>query len=119
MNANDIFPEDWVTAQKLPDQDVHLTIERFCYETLNDGTEKPCLFFKETDKGLVLNKTNKNTVQKLHGDETDDWAGKMISLFKMEVPFRGEMVWGTRIRLTTPEKTNVQPTPEPEPVPFV
>ena len=41
---------------------------------------------------MVLNKTNANTIAKMHGEETDDWAGKRIILCAREVEFQGTMM---------------------------
>ena len=50
-----------------------LTIDRLEMEEMQDGTRKPALHFQETDKGLVLNKTNGTTIAARPMADTDDW----------------------------------------------
>ncbi len=58
------------------------------------------LHFKETIKGLPLNKTNIERLEKICGsEETDDWKGKQVVLFWDDtVEFMGEAKGGIRIR---------------------
>lgn len=79
------------------------TLEEFKADELSEPEEKYILYFQETNKGLVLNKTNFKTLMKVHPvDDTDEWIGCQITLYATEVEFRGETVWGTRIRLAPP-----------------
>lgn len=49
-------------------------------------------------KPLVLNTTNIASIERIHGDETDDWIGKQIVLFNDEnVSFGGEITGGVRV----------------------
>lgn len=58
------------------------------------------LHFAETEKGLALNKTNIQRLEKIFGsDDTDDWMGKQVVLFWDEtVEYMGEMKGGIRVR---------------------
>jgi hypothetical protein len=69
---------------------------------------KPVLYFRHPRdaKALVLNKTNWKTINEVLGsDETDDWAGKQITLYATEVESFGETVLAIRVRLKKPIKT--------------
>jgi len=82
-----------------------VTVDRIeMQEVGTDQQEKPVLYFKGIDPGLVLNKTNSSTLAKLLGDETDDWEGKKIGLFTTEVDFSGQMVLAIRVRLKLPKQ---------------
>lgn len=59
--------------------------------------KKPILFFKEYEKGVVLNKTNSNNIAKLYGSETDDWPGKTVILGTEMVTYQGETKPSIRI----------------------
>jgi hypothetical protein len=77
------------------------------------------LFFREEEKGLVLNKTNTTIIAKLYGDDTDDWVGKPVTLYATEVQFQGDMVDAIRVRNKPPrqprkEKVNVPAQPSTE-----
>ena len=43
------------------------------------------MYFEGKPKGLVLNKTNANTISDAYGDETEHWEGKEIVLYEAEV----------------------------------
>lgn len=103
---NDLFPTNYLKAADFEDGDAVLTIKKFTQETLGQGrdaAEKWIVFFKEMDKGLVLNKTNANAIAKLYGDDTDDWIGRQVTLFATEVQFKDEMVEAIRIRSKPPK----------------
>jgi hypothetical protein len=102
-NINEAFPSKYLKATDLDDRQHLLTMSRAEFETLGDD-RKLILYFKGQEKGLVLNKTNANTIAKLYGPDTDDWMGKEIVLFDLPVDFRGETVQAIRVR--GPKKKN-------------
>jgi hypothetical protein len=59
--------------------------------------EKWVLYFKNSDKGLPLNKTNKLAIAEIHGDDTDDWDGKVIRVFRDKTQYEGKRVSCMRI----------------------
>jgi len=83
--------------------DLVLTIQRLGIEALdrrNGQTENcPVLFFGETKKGLVLNKTNAKCIASMFGDDTDGWTGKTIRVYRAQVEMAGSQVWALRVRL--------------------
>lgn len=88
------------------DQDETYTMKSVSVETVGQGAEqeeKPVVYFEETDKGLLLNKTNANTIAQLHGPETDGWPGKQITLFATDVDFGGKMTLAIRVRMRAPK----------------
>lgn len=62
------------------------------------------LFFKEHDKGMILNSTNIGTLTTLFGsDDSDQWVGKRVTLYeKDDVEMGGKLVSGLRIRPKLP-----------------
>jgi hypothetical protein len=64
---------------------------------------KPVLYFKGKDKGLVLNKTNSNTICAAYGDETGDWEGMQVVLYETMVEFQGQRKPGIRC-IVPPQK---------------
>lgn len=101
--------------------DLHLTITEVRQETVGMGAQadkKWVLYFKEVDKGLVLNKTNTKAIAKLHGDDTDDWEGKRITLYQTEVEYQGETMLGIRVRLTAPKAKGKPGKNAPAPAPL-
>ena len=53
---------------------------------------KVVLSFKETEKGLPLNKTNAKILSEQFGDETDLWINKQIRLRITKRQFQGNIV---------------------------
>jgi hypothetical protein len=112
MRIGDAFPSRYLKADDIPmDEDGNsttlvLTIKDVKVETLGQGPDaqqKPVLYFQQTDKGLVCNKTNAKTLTELfRTDDTDDWIGKKVGLFVAEVQFKDEMVSSIRIKKKTP-----------------
>lgn len=66
-------------------------------------SKKPMLSFKGETKKLALNKTNGKTIAKLYGKETDDWAGKWITIYATTTEFGGETVDCIRVRPQVPQ----------------
>jgi hypothetical protein len=111
MNINTAFPSKYLKADEL-DGDTVFTIAGVSVEnvgTAQKAESKPVISFEETDKGLVLNKTNANTISSLYGPDTDDWSGKRVTLFATEVDFQGKQTLAIRVRMKKP--ANGQATP--------
>jgi hypothetical protein len=103
---SEMQPSKYLKATDAEDGDLILTMSEVKEETLGMGSnaeKKWVLYFEEQPKGLVLNKTNMNTIAKLYGDDTDDWEGKKVTLFATEVQFQSEMVEALRIRSKPPK----------------
>jgi hypothetical protein len=109
MNINNAFPSKWLKSGDAEEGDLHLTIRDVVMEDIGSGENqehKPVLYFHETDKGMVLNKTNADTISKLYTPETDNWIGKPISVFATEVDFAGKQTLALRVRLRAPKSSN-------------
>jgi hypothetical protein len=81
-----------------------------------DQSQKLVVWFSNSKKGLVLNRTNNRTIRGAYGDDTADWAGKIIALFPTQAEFRGRMVGALRIRIPPKENPKIT-TGKPEPAP--
>lgn len=124
MNINKVFSSKFLKAADVDEmadeatQTAIVTIDRVeMAEIGSDQQEKPVMFFKGIEPGLVLNKTNSATLAKLLGYETDEWAGKSIGLFTTEVDYAGQQVLAIRVRLKLPKTTKKVATEEVE-MPF-
>jgi len=104
MNLNDMYPS---TSLKSADFDetpeMVLTIKKV--EIRDIGQEgapepKPVLAFDETDKSLVLNKTNASIIGAMFGDKNVDvaWIGKKITLHVEMTAFQGKPTPGIRVK---------------------
>ena len=96
---DDLYPSKFIKASDLKGQDVNLTITNQTVEEVGKTAEKkPVLYFKGTDKGLILNRTNANTIGKAYGQDTSAWKVKRVTLFGTTTDFAGEAVDCIRIR---------------------
>ena len=95
MKINELFTGNWLKAGDLKGEETKV-IREVKVEPVGDK-EKPVLHF-EDGTAMVLNITNANSIKHLHGDETDLWTGKSITLYMDQVPFRGEIVPAIRVR---------------------
>lgn len=115
MNITAAFPSKFLRAADL-ESDATFTIKKVDIETVgqgNDADEKPVVYFKETDKGLALNKTNANTIANLYGGETNEWVGKQVTLFPTEVDFGGKQTLAIRVRSKKPVQLPSRPSAPP------
>lgn len=123
MDVRLLFPNEYISAadlieaQKKSGRDgVTLTISTVKMENLktNKGTErKPVVSFVEFEqraaqgkgenKRLVMNKTNARLIAKLHGNETNDWVGKRITLWPTQCEAFGATVDCVRVMPHTPQ----------------
>lgn len=118
MRAELLFPSLYLREADLIGKEFVLTIDIVQVELLQMARgikkRKPVMYFVETarkgetlpsdeakkladilsrrttEKRLVLNKTNKNAIVLMYGDETKNWQGKAITLFPAVTDFGPE-----------------------------
>lgn len=95
------FLEGWMLHGR---KDVTLTIKG-CIAgdvynpKINETKEQYQLLFEESDKKLILNKTNlKMCVKLFGGSETDEWLGRRIAVYGEWIKVGKDTVMGVRIR---------------------
>ena len=100
----DMFP--YLDGEELLDKTLTLTIRDIKPEELRNsaGKEetKEVLYFKETEKGFVLNKTNAKRIAQLYGKMTGQWAGRQITLYTEPVQAFGESHNALRVAPAVP-----------------
>jgi hypothetical protein len=101
MNIDKAFAGNFLKADDI-EEDTTLLISKVAIETVGTD-ERPIVYFDGYEKGLVLNKTNKETIKGLYGKETDDWIGNKITLFTTEVDYQGKQVMAIRVRMKAPK----------------
>lgn len=102
-SINDQFPSNYLRASDFDEDGEVVTIDSVKQERMKtrDGNEevKPILFFREYEKGLVLNKTNAKKITTLvQSDDTDDWRGQQIKVYATETTFGNDTVPCIRIK---------------------
>jgi len=103
MNIAQLYPSKYISAPDIPSP-VRVTIRTLTIEDLGDGQHKPCLYFINKEKGLILNKTNALLMAVSLGDESDSWLGKEIELFTEMKQFQGKLVQGISVRVPTAQQ---------------
>ena len=108
--VNDAFPSTYLRADDLNNRTAKLKMEKVVFEEIGqDKDQKPVLYFVDTKKGLVLNKTNATTIGAVYGQELEGWTGKEIELFSQMVPFQGQTVPAIRVRAAAEEPAPPRP----------
>lgn len=105
MGGKLLFPNDYVSAAEFAGKDYTLTIREVKIEGVqtDDGKEsKPVLFFVETKKKLILNRTNSESIATMYGGAVEGWPGKRITLFPATTSAFGATVDCVRIREKVP-----------------
>jgi hypothetical protein len=98
MKATDLCPPPHLEAADF-ETDTEVTIKSVDFGEVGDEkVTKGIVFFEEYKRGLVLNRTNLKRIIAQHGGETDDWAGKKITLYPSETDFGGKTVDCIRVR---------------------
>jgi len=80
----------------------------------NSSETRWVLYFKELQKGMVLNTTTIRVLEQAFGDDSDAWVSQKVMVYvDPNVSFQGRIVGGLRLR--TPKKTApVKTAPPPE-----
>ena len=103
MKIGNAFPSKYIKAEDLGNKEHTLTILKVEMGEVGkeDAPEmKPVCYFVGKAKGLVLNKTNAETIAHSYGDDTDEWTNKPVIVYPDRTMFGGKMV--DCIRLRTP-----------------
>jgi hypothetical protein len=112
VNVNELSPpSNTLKASDFEGGEWELTIESYVIREFDQQDQKtgetykqkkPIFSFFETEKTWVCNKTCRNDIAYVYGDEMDDWIGKKIFLFGKKVEFGNKMVDGIRVRVERP-----------------
>lgn len=89
---------DFLKAEDIGSNFWTATISKVDMKNFDDGSRKLFVLFQELDKGLVLNKTNADTIGDLYGRDTDGWVNRPVMLFTMPVDYQGKKVNAIRVR---------------------
>ena len=107
MKMHEMFPSNYVSKEDVG-RGLDLKITECRHEDVRNpdsGREesKPVLYFEQLAKPLILNQVNGKAIAALHGEDSDGWTGKWITLFHDEtVSFGSRQVGGVRVRDQVP-----------------
>lgn len=115
MRSDDVFPSKYLKPSDMP---LTATIDRVEMELVGKERERRAvLYLHGSDKALVLNKVNFNTLEKITGQpDTEKWTGASVTLYAARTMFAGEEVDCTRIKAappTGPTKATRKPPAKP------
>ena len=88
-------------------QDKVLRIKSVTEELVGQGADqqkKLVVWFTNSPKGLVLNRTNNRTIRGAYGDDVAGWTGKLIVVFPTQTDLRGRLVGALRVRIPPPKQ---------------
>lgn len=100
MKISEEFPSKYLKSSDLKGQEVRVIMGRVEREEIGQD-KKLVLYFKGKEKGMVLNKTNANTIGDFYGDDSDDWYDQPLILFAIRTEYQGKPVDGLRCRIPT------------------
>ncbi len=120
MKMSKAFPSNYLKAADLEGREPIVTIDRVEMTEIGDEGDKPVLYFVGKEKGLVLNKTNANTITDILGnDDTDFWHGQRIKLITAKVEYQGKRVPAIRIEeAEAPKRPEPTTAPDDSEIPF-
>lgn len=97
--SGEIYRSPHVSANDLAG-DVTVTIKGYELdkEVGADKARKGILYFEEFPKGMVMNKTNTESVVALHGKVVNQWVGKKITIYPTTTSFGPTKVPCIRVR---------------------
>jgi hypothetical protein len=102
MKANELCPPPHLEAADLGEENgdsLELTISKVGFDEVGEEkVTKGVVYFEEFSRGLVLNRTNGKRIIAQLGNETDDWTGKRITLYRSETDFAGKTVPCIRVK---------------------
>src|SRR5689334_20197284 len=105
-NIDDLFPSKYLKASDVAEHDLTVTISHVKKEAMKSteggDEQKPVLSFQEVETGIVLHRTNADTIPKLDGPDYGQWGGKRITLYSAEVSAFGETREAIRVRSKSP-----------------
>ena len=99
MRITEAFPTKYLKAGDLQKRRHTVTITQVVME---EGIDKPIIYFQGAQKGMACNKTNAMMIAQLYGDDTDRWIGRQIELYEAQVLFEGKFVPAIRVQAPAP-----------------
>lgn len=104
MKRSDAFPSKYLSQTDV-EPAITAIIDEVTRETLKGRDDEPdetkaVMYFKnDTVKPMVLNNVNWLACEDLYGDDSDNWGGKPIELYRdANIMFGSKRVGGIRIR---------------------
>lgn len=102
MRVELLYPSKYLKAVDFLGKDVTMTIKSVKREEIQmQGGRKDMkviLYFEETEKMIVMNKTNAMSISELLSKECDEWIGKKVIFFPTKDRFGNKQVDCIRVK---------------------
>ena len=103
MNRTAAFPSEFLKSDEVSSKGEifemdEVELREFQDPQTKEKSNKPVLSFSNSDKGLILNKTNWDRIVKKHGPESNKWKGKKITLYLEAVEAFGKVTDAIRVK---------------------
>lgn len=96
--TTELCPSPHLEAADLP-EDTVVTIKSYDWHPVGKEEKiKGVLYFREFERGMVMNRTNTILIKHLHGDVLDELVGKQIVIGPDVTNFGGNVVPCIRVR---------------------
>jgi len=104
---------------EIKNKEIAVTIEDVIKEDVfnvqeNDKHSVPVLKFRGAKKGMALNKTNAQRLEKLYGPDIENWKGKKIILCVERIKAFGDLTDAVRVKDTKLAAATAQPKMKPK-----
>ena len=99
MNVFKVVPPTYLNAAGLGDQEIRDTIGRVSAVEFDRGERKVVVNLANDGRGVILNRTNLETIVTAYGPETDDWVGKPVIVRAEPTTFQGRKMQGVRVHI--------------------
>lgn len=117
MDIDAAYPSKYLKASDLQGRQPTVTIDRVIIEEVGrDKESRPVIYFTGKDKGMVLNRTNANSVASIYGKDTDGWIGRPVTLFVIMTEFNRNMVEALRLKPAPVHQQAQQPRQPAPPI---
>lgn len=98
MKASELCPPPHLEAADFS-EDTEVTIKGVAFKEVGDEkVTKGVVYFEEYKRGMVVNRTNLKRIIGHHGNDTEAWVGKKITLYPSETDYQGKTVDCIRVR---------------------
>jgi hypothetical protein len=110
---DEMFPGKWLRATDI-EKSLAVRIKNVSIEKVGQEQEpKLVCSFVGTLKPMIVNKTNFATLVTITGCEnSDEWSGQRVELYRESILMRGERVAALRIRAIRTEEEAVDDVPD-------
>jgi hypothetical protein len=99
MNVFKIIPSTYLNAAGLGGKEIRDTISRVSAVEFDRGESKLVVALDKDGRGVILNRTNLETIVAAYGPETDDWVGKPVVVRAEPTTFQGRKIQGIRVHI--------------------